>query len=862
MRKRVQPAKNVSENRMRVLSLALVQALSAGAVASLATTAVHAQSAEKVEKIEITGSRVKRADAEGALPVTVIGREELEASGNNTVAEVMRNVTFTNAGNFRPQSGSSAQGFSEVNLRGLGSRRTLVLIDGKRIAKSPMVGDAVDMNSVPLAAVERIEILTDGASAIYGSEAIGGVVNIILRKNFDGVAVSVGGTRVSLPKEGGDRQEASAIMGMSGDKGRFLLGANTTQRDIIFQRDAYGTAGNRGASSFSNNYFASPGLGGFIAPVPGGCTNPNFYIAGGRCRYDFATVAADEAEVNTKSFFARGEYNVSADWTAYMTTNVTTTETFGRYAPVPGELRIFPGSPAHPWSDGFPDPSLRTRVAPDQTIYLGHRFAAGGARDTTTESTLYDTLFAFKGRAWNADWDLGLRKSTNKYNEVGRGFVIQTLAEQAIMEGRYNVFNPASTPADVIASFTHTTGRTGLFDTTEQFVNATFDVFKMSGGAARLFVGAEHRKEVYEDLYDSLSEGGVVLGSSGNSAAGTRKVTSYTGELVMPITKQLEASLALRYDKYSDYGNDTSPKASVRYQPTKNLTLRASYGEGFAAPTLPQLSAKPAFSADSIVDTRHCLADGNSAADCADRPSFQINGLVISNPALTSEHSKQWSAGFAWDVTPSVSLKADLWDTKIEDVIVNVSAQEIVNRDNGDSPFAIPSGLSITRDATGFITQIVRGATNEGTLQQRGIDASASFGPFSLGKYGTYRSELTWSRMLDAKSNGVPFDGIFGFPKDRGLWHNSWKMGPVDFTWNINYIGKHGDENIGYAGGYATHDLQLAWHTPVKGLKAVIGANNATEKKPPLVTDDTRPFDYDLYDGYGRQAYMRVEMKW
>ncbi len=145
------------------------------------------------------------------------------------------------------------------------------------------------MNSIPLAAVERIEILTDGASAIYGSEAIGGVVNIILRKNFDGVAVSVGGTRVSLPLEGGDRDEASAIMGMSGDKGRFLLGANTTQRDIIFQRDAYGTEGARGASSYSNNYFASPGLGGFISAVPGGCTNTNFYTAGGRCRYDFAT---------------------------------------------------------------------------------------------------------------------------------------------------------------------------------------------------------------------------------------------------------------------------------------------------------------------------------------------------------------------------------------------------------------------------------------------------------------------------------------------------------------------------------------------------------------------------------------------
>jgi iron complex outermembrane receptor protein len=861
MRKRVQRDKNMTENRVRVLSLALIQALSAGVVASVATTAANAQTAQSVEKMEITGSRVKRADAEGALPVTVITRENLESSGNNTVAEVMRQITFTNAGNFRPQSGSSAQGFAEVNLRGLGSERTLVLIDGKRVAKSPMVGTAVDMNTIPLAAVERIEILTDGASAIYGSEAIGGVVNIITRKNFDGVAISAGATRVSLPLEGGDRYEANAVMGMTGEKGRFIIGANTTDREIIFQRDAFGSAGNRGASSFSNNLFASPGLGGFIGAIPGGCTNPNFYTAGGRCRYDFAVVAADEAALNTKSWFGRGEYNINADWTAYFTTQVNKAESFGRYAPVPGEVVIQPGSPAHPWHPAFPDPSYRDRVAEDQTIYLAHRFAAGGNRDTTTDSTLYDTMFGFKGRAWNADWDFGLRKSTSKYVEIGRGFVIETLARQAIFDGLYNVFDPISSPADVIASFTHTTNREGRYDQTEQYANATFDVFKMGGGSARLFLGAEHRKEIYEDLYDSLSEGGVVLGSSGNSAAGDRTVTSYTGELVMPITKQLEASLALRYDKYSDYGNDTSPKASVRYQPMKNLTLRASYGQGFAAPTLPQLVAKPAFSADSIVDERHCLADGNSAADCAERPSFQINGLVISNPQLSSESSDQWSIGAAWDITPQFGLKADFWDTKIEDVITDISAQEIVNRDNGDSPLGIPAGLSITRDATGFITNITRGATNEGTLKMRGIDLSFYAGPFNLGGWGTLRSDVTWSRVVDATSNGVPFDGIFGNPKDRALMSNTWKMKAFDFTWNINYIGDHGDDNIGYVGGYVTHDIQLAWHTPLKGLKIMAGAQNATEKKPPLVTDDVRPFDYDLYDGYGRQAYLKAEMK-
>jgi iron complex outermembrane receptor protein len=843
--------------RMKKLSVAL---LSSGMVASIATTPAEAQTPQSTEKIEVTGSRVKRVEAEGALPVTVITRDELEASGQTTVAEYMRSISFATSGNLRPESGSSAQGFSSIDLRGLGRRRTLVLVDGRRIAKSPIVGDAVDMASIPMAAVERIEILTDGASAVYGSDAIGGVVNVILRKNFEGVAVTVGGTKVSGPEDGGDRQEASALVGVMGDKGRVLMGASMTQRDIIFARHAYGSAGSQGASSFSNNYFTNRGLSGFIAPVPGGCANPNFYIAGGRCRFDFTQVAADEAELGTKSFFARGEYKINRDWTAFMTQSVNRVSSFGRYAPVPAELNIVPGSVAHPWHPNFPDPSLRTLVRADQTIDLAHRFSAGGNRDTYTETNLYDTLVGVKGTFKGVDVEVGARKSTSKYVETGYGFVVRTLAEAEIFSGAYNIFNPISTPASVLGRFTTNTGRDGKYDQTEQYANATFDLFKLAGGTSRLFVGAERRKEVYEDKFDSLSEAGVVEGSAGNSAAGSRKVTAFSGELVVPVTRQLEGTFAVRHEKYSDYGSDTSPKASIRFQPTQNLVLRGSIGEGFSAPTLPQLTAKPAFSADSIVDERHCLADGNSAAVCATRPTFQVNSLVISNPQLTSEKAKQWSFGGAWDVTPALSVTADVWNTKLDDVIVEVAPQTIVNRDNNPGGLPIPPGLSLRRDASGFITELVRGSTNEGTLEQRGVDVSIMFAP-TLGKFGSLRHKLTWSRVLSAKSNGISFLGDFQFPRNRAQLNNIWKFRGFDAAWNVNLIGKHGDENIGFVGSYVTHDVQLGWVTPLKNLKLIVGAVNVTEKMPPLVSNSARAYSFELYDGYGRQAYARVEMK-
>ena len=834
--------------------------------------------AQTSDRVEITGSRVKRVAAEGSLPVITVTREELEASGQSTVAEFIRTVPVFTGGNFRPQSGSSAQAFSEANLRGLGSRRTLVLLDGRRIAKSPIVGDAVDMNSIPMAAVERIEILTDGASAVYGSDAIGGVINVILRKDFQGVVMSYGETKPDVT--GGDRTEASAILGLSTDKGRLLLGASKTSRDIIFVRD-YPWGAAVGASSYANNYFRAPGFGsggGFIAPVPGGCTGPGFYTTN-RCRFNFNLVAADEAALDTSALFARGDIKLTDDWGAYMSTSLSRVESFGRYAPVPGDVKIEPGSPAHPWHSAFPDVTRRavpgtipdpvTGVIParvpaggvlaNETVFIAHRFAAGGNRDTSTTTNLTDVQLGFTGRIGGADVEVGARRSGSTYVEVGRGYVIETLARLAIFEGRYSVFNPFGATPSTLQSFTATVGRDAKFNTTEVFANATVDLFKMAGGTARLFGGVEERKETYADIYDSLSESGVVLGSAGNSASGTRKVSAASAELVLPILKNLEATLAGRYEKYSDYGNDFSPKLSMKFMPTKDLVLRASVGKGFSAPTLPQLTSKPAFSADDAVDLRHCLADGGfTATQCAAGQTFQINGLVISNPALTSEKSTQFAFGGAWDVTPNITVKADFWSTKIDGVISNVDAQDIINRDNRTDPRPIPAGLSITRDpVTGAIQQIVRGSTNEGLLKRAGVDASVSLG-YSLGNLGKLRHDLAWSRVTTATTDGADTNGTFGSPKDRAVLTTKYTIGPFDATWSVNLIGKNGEAPIAVK-EYVTHDVQLGIN--YKGARLMIGAINAGGKLPELKTDGTKPFNYDLYDSYGMQSYFRVSMK-
>ncbi|GCL62392.1 TonB-dependent receptor [Pseudaquabacterium pictum] len=834
--------------------------VSMGVMLALSTVvggAAYAQS----QTVEITGSRIKRADIEGSQPVTTYTRADLEASGSVTVAEFIRNTTFTSSGSFRPQSGSTAQSFSGVSLRGLGSERTLVLVDGRRVAKAPNVGDSADMNSIPMAAVEKIEILTDGASAIYGSDAIGGVVNVILRKDFEGLVLNYGETKPSIT--GGDRTEASVIGGMASDKGRIVFGASKTSRDIIFVRD-YPWGAAVGASSFSNGFYkgVADGKGGYaFSPsngtslgAAGTCDFPDkgFYIgAGSRCRYDFNLVAADEAALATKSVFARGEIKVGRDWSAYANVSSTNNTSFGRYAPVPDSIVIDKAGAGNLL--GFAGP---------ETLYLAHRFAAAGNRDTSTDATLVDLTVGAQGSVLGFDVDFGARRTTSKFVETGRGFIVKGLATAAINNGTYNIADPFANSDTVLKSITTTTGRDGLWAQTDFYANAQTSLFKLGGGDARLYVGLETSKQTYKDIYDSLSEAGEVLGSSGSSASGSRSVDALTAEMFMPITRNLEATVAARYEKYSDYGSDFSPKASMKWKVMPNLSLRASAGRGFRAPSLPSLYTKPSFSADTIVDPRHCAADGGfTVAECLSE-EFQINGLRISNPNLKSEKSKQFSLGAIWDVTPAFSVKVDYWSTTITNTLSFVDAQEIVDRDNGDSPLPIPAALSITRDpATGAIVQIVSGLSNEGTLKAAGVDLSVLF-RHSVGGWGKFEHELTWSERTKWTENGINQNGEFGEPKSRATLTNGWSMGALSANWNLNYIGRNEDVR-GSAGGYVTHDVQLAWATPVKGLKLTVGAVNITGKLPQLVGSpyDQKPFNYYLYDAYGKQYYLKGEMK-
>jgi iron complex outermembrane receptor protein len=805
--------------------------------------------AQDPQRVEITGSRIKRVDAEGALPITVIDRATIESSGSTTIAEFMRSMTFASAGNFRPQSGSSGQSFAGADLRGLGDARTLILLDGRRLPKAPNIGDSTDTNSIPMAAIDRIEILTDGASAIYGSDAIAGVINFVTRKDFQGVNITAG--YANPVTDGGAKQELSGIIGTVGDKGRILGGFSRTHRGMVFTRDRpWGQT--LGVSSYGNNYRRLDGIAPTaLTAVPGACTDTNFYLTGaGTCSFNFNAVAADEAEITNTAFFVRGETRINDDWSAYLSSSVSRVESFGRYAPTPGQVTVAADSPNNP-----------TNGATD--IVLRHRFAAAGNRDTFTDGNLYEMGVGVQGRIANSiDVDVGVSSKQSKYAELGYNFIVRPLAEQYINSGEYDIYTPSANSPDILNAIKATISRNSSFKQLDVYGTASFPLFQMGGGSSMMLVGLEHRTEDFVDQYDSLQEAGVIEGSAGNSSGGDRTVNAVLTEILFPISKTLEATFSARYEKYSDYGNDFSPKVSAKWKALPNLSLRASFGKGFRAPSLPVLTQKTQFSAESVFDPATCIAFGGDPVACNTNTLVQVDTYDQANAQLKSEKSTQFSVGSVWDITPALSLKLDYWNIKIDDVISQVTAGEILDRDQGIDPRPIPAGLGVQRDpVSGAIIRIDTGWANEGTLKTSGLDFDVlfSWGSGGMGKFG---HNFRWSHMFTYDTTGGDLAGSQGLPKDRATLSNTWTLGAFDAAWNVNYIGKNGDAaDSTNTNAYTTHDVQLNWTPPIKGSKLTVGVTNLTNSQPALIPYDGRNFNFYLYDSYGRTPYVRFSQK-
>lgn len=896
---------------------AITFALVAGATAVAGTGVAFAQDADEqptsqqattLDRIEVTGSRIKRADIEGALPVVVIDRTAIEASGDVSVADFLRDTTFNSFGSYQSSSGSNWTGSTGINMRGLGEGRTLILIDGRRAPMGPntAAGAFQDLNSIPLAAVERFEILSDGASAIYGSDALGGVVNIITRRDFEGIQISYG---QGFPSEaGGDTQEGSILIGSAGDRGRLMAGVSYSNRDELYTRDRDFWMATRGSSVYSNNlliadedptnevygwspvaYMNHPEFG---SAVPGDCTNGtnNFYTtgsgAGTRCQFDHKQQSANLTSLEILSTFVRGDHQINDDWMAFFNASVNRSESFGRYAsvpssPWPGNAIFLPvGSPNHPGNpDGY-NAQYADQYDADNPYFMYHRFAALGPRDNNYENTAYDFTLGAEGTVGMFDVQAGVRYAESRAMNIGRNYVVAGLAQEQINNGNYNIYDPMNTPASVGNGMITTTARDMKTTLKEVFANVSFDLFEMAGGTSAAVLGAEYREDGYADIYDSLSEAGQVVGSSGNSAAGSRDLYAAYFEWLLPIVDRFEVNLAGRYDSYSDYGNDFSPKVSLRWQPLDTLTFRASYGEGFRAPGLALITTQPSFGALFVNHGPTCELQGITPP-C----ETQITTYTIANPDLKSEQSEQFGLGVVWDATDWLNVGLDYYNIEITDSISSFSAAAVLNCLTGagtlcpeglsyfPSGTTVPNvglGLGVTIDeATGGIVNGQAGYVNIGKVETEGYDLTVRTN-FDLNNWGSMRNQLMVGYVSNYASNDArSIAGRPGYPRIRAGLTNQWSMNDWEFSWNISYIHRTQSQAFRTLLGSAQTDYGLPHHLPSYTLndfqvtyrapwnaRISLGVQNAFDKGA-VVDPYNEDFDSYLYNTWGRTPYFR-----
>jgi iron complex outermembrane receptor protein len=865
-----------------------------GGAAATAFTAPAAYSAEEdVERIEVTGSRIKRTDMEGASPVVVIDRSTIDNSGQLSLADVLNQSTFNSFGSLQPSSGSTGQSQATVNLRGLGSSRTLVLLNGRKMPGSPVLGGAsADLNSIPFAAVERIEVLSDGASAVYGSDAIAGVVNIILRKDFNGVEVSA---RKASPSRdgGGDESSFSLVTGFSGEKSNITFSIEHDERDIIFQRDRWFTratddgsghyAGTTGQSWYGRNildmstFEFNPMIKGTDCSPYG----PDFkyhddaptYPDDDGCHFDYTAVAADAASTKRDAMFVDYNYEINDDLVFTVTALNTRNESFGRYAPAAGWF-TFPIALA----------GTDTLTAVNEGDRGYYRFNnVGTARDTTQTSYMTDYTAGLKGLGDGYDWHVDYHYNRYDMKEWGQGYVHRPSVEQAIKDG-WDPRDPDQAQyADLLAGMAANSNRQAGSVFKEVNAGVTIDsIFELPAGDVGVYVGGSYREESYFDQAEAQNEAKNIIGTAGGSASGERDAWALFTEIVVPVLDEVEVNLAARYDNYSDFGSSFVPKVGVKYQPTDDLILRASYGEGFRAPSLEDLYKAPQESASSAKDVVNCAAGGLSRPDCRSR---QHTTYFIGRDDLEAEESKSLNFGIVYNVTDNVDITLDYYDIEVDNQVASLSTQDVFDLENlgllGDpkDPSDNPSqyaGAAVDRGdtTTGRSLLVTAPMANVDGFDTSGIDFKLN-ALFELGDAGDLRTRFEWSEVLEYNSpdiigfSRVDKIGRAGLPERKINVAFTWSLDNHAVNLNVNHTASTYEETttdatgtiftpVGSLDSYTITNLNYTYNTPWD-LDLTVGVNNLTDEDP--VLDEDLGYDDTLYSRVGRVYFAGLKYK-
>jgi iron complex outermembrane receptor protein len=822
------------------------------------------------EKVTVTGSRIKRVDTEGPAPISVITREDIDASGEIAIADILRQQSFNSFGSFRQRSGATAQSQAVVNMRGLGGQRTLVLLDGRRVTGSPTFngGAAVNLNTIPLAAVERIEVLRDGASAIYGSDAIGGVVNIITRKDYEGLHLSAGMGRPT--QTGGDEDSYSLVGGVSGAKGNITFGFEAQQRDILFLSDRDFTVPGLSAFGYPGSYFAymtaadprNPtgtflSLGTFPDPrCPAELNTPAFPdarlqdfgtpIGIGRCQYNYAAVASNEAENDTKSFFVNANYDISATTSFFARGTFTYNESFARYAPTPFTSPFptlsqdNPDNPTHPAlnpTNVFGDPFAgqafdldgdgQADVEGPFDLSAFYRNIPGGPRDSFVEDVLVDYLAGVRGTVdWlgGLDWEFGAQYSWQKSESENPGLGAGNAIQALIDAGRIDLFaantdtgdferglDPAFLDAAEAASATSTSDNQTRIVSTDFTVS--FDAARLPNGPLPVALGAEYRDEDFDQQFDEQTTAGNFQGTGpGINTGGGRVVKALFGEATIPVLGELDLNLAGRWEDYNDFGTTFNPKVTAAFRPLDSLMLRASWGTGFRAPSMTELYEASETSFGFGIDSVRCAETPNGDPETGrDRTDPSGRTLVPGNPCrattyqnvvggnrdLDAEESTNWTVGLVWSPLDDLAVTLDWYDIELEKAISQPAAQilfdeELDLRQAGETGVPVRTvagdglqvGKVVRNPRSGRVVATLQNVSNVGKTETDGLDLEGSYS-FRLGPAGDFRTTIQWTWVNEYEIDEADGNGL----EDPRRFFDPDNRGTVGLNWALGDLG-------------------------------------------------------------------------
>ena len=856
----------------------------------------------QAQRVEITGSSIRQISSETALPVTVLKTEDLARAGVTNAEQALAFITSNQSSVTAAASiGDSIGGVAYADLRGLGAGRTLVLVNGKRMVNNPYYGgvdvaSAVDLNTIPYGAVERIEVLNDGASSIYGADAVAGVVNFITRREFQGLTLE-GSLTQPTQSGGGQGYQVGATGGIGSltEQGWNLFGsvnfrgqASLRATDRSFSKSAYIPGKGIDYTSVVSspaNYYQDP-LPDLFNPSLPDCDPPTSFPSFGYCGFDYVRYTDTVPQQYQLSLLAKGSYAVDTNNTVsleYLQGNNKLTTRVAPTAlaevPMPSTNPFFPGGPGAggvPGTAANPDPGFD----PNSPIGLYWRTTQMGSRtdtfDTKTDRFLLDWQGTHKG------WDytvaaLGANADSKHYFDGG---YLRASGMDAGLSG-----TPAQ-PGDPVPPWLNPFGAQtpeGLAYMRNQLIlgqaqraegrlwgvkaDASGEIYKLPAGPLTMALGLEYYRDKVEYTNNFALTREAASSGLENSvdAFGSRSWTGVFVEFNAPVVKELEVNLALRYDHYSDFGSTVNPKAAFRWTPAKELMVRGSINTGFRAPSLFEVYSPPSttntgnFYNDPVLCPDGNLApDGNQARDCRTQFNLQSSG----NRNLDAETSTAWSFGLVFQPTPSSTVSVDYWNYTIKDSI-GTFGEEVLFSDPTKyaANFVRCSQLTPAQAATidrcnnpgnadplAYLDDPYR---NLGHYKTSGLDFTAAwrsvateYGRFSIAWQATYVLEYEYQLESGGAYNnnlGTYFNGK-PISRYRQVLNLGWQQG----AWLVNLVNRYtrgyNDQNdpewvapeyFNRVDAVNTWDLAATW-SGIKNLSVTAGLMNMFNQDPPF----------------------------